>query len=209
MMRYTKGFKDGVVLTNQSIVGSKIYTLSLPLIRSFLINNVLFSLGIKTYDHELWWRQSQQKREKEHTFGVLSDWPSATEQLYLGNLYNSEHGIHLGTNSGISNSTVHWMCSKKLGLLSRAMLEEILEWDGLLDEFSNAVSAHTPYFYSTNLRKNSVFWQKNINKKTSITALWKFWIIQLQMIFLANRMYNPQEYNITTPKYTAMKWMLF
>ena len=41
-------------------------------------------------------RQSQQKEEKEHTFRVLRDWPSATEQLQLGNLYNSELGIYIG-----------------------------------------------------------------------------------------------------------------
>ena len=34
------------------------------------------------------------KEKKEHTFRVLRDWPSTT--VYLGNLYNSEHGIYLG-----------------------------------------------------------------------------------------------------------------
>ena len=37
------------------------------------------------------------KNEKrEHTFKVLREWPSATEQLRLGHLSNSVHGIHLG-----------------------------------------------------------------------------------------------------------------
>ena len=31
-----------------------------------------------------------------HSCKVLRDWPSAREQLHLGQLYNSEHGIHLG-----------------------------------------------------------------------------------------------------------------
>ena len=38
MAPYAKGCRDGVVLTNQRIVGHKIYTLSLLLITSFLIH---------------------------------------------------------------------------------------------------------------------------------------------------------------------------
>ena len=31
-----------------------------------------------------------------HAYKVLREWPSAMEQLHLGQLYNSERGIHLG-----------------------------------------------------------------------------------------------------------------
>ena len=31
-----------------------------------------------------------------HSYQVLSEWPSAREQLHLGHFYNSEHGIQLG-----------------------------------------------------------------------------------------------------------------
>ena len=34
--------------------------------------------------------------KREHIFKVLREWPSDAEQLCLGQLYNSEHGIHLG-----------------------------------------------------------------------------------------------------------------
>ena len=40
---------------------------------------------------------------------------------------------------------------KTLDTTSGAILEEILEWDGSFDEISNAISAHTLYFHSTNL----------------------------------------------------------
>ena len=36
------------------------------------------------------------KEKKENNVRVLRDWPSATEQLRLGNRYNSELGIRLG-----------------------------------------------------------------------------------------------------------------
>ena len=37
------------------------------------------------------------KSEKRmHTYTVLREWPSAMKQLRLGQLYNSEQGIHLG-----------------------------------------------------------------------------------------------------------------
>ena len=38
-----------------------------------------------------------------------------------------------------------------LGGCFRAMLEEILEWDGSFDEFSKETSARTPFFRSTSL----------------------------------------------------------
>ena len=64
---------------------------------------------------------------------MLNDWPSATEQLCLGNLYNSEHGIHLENK------------------LWKNKQYSALEWDGSFDEFSNAISTHIPYFHSINL----------------------------------------------------------
>ena len=65
--------------------------------------------------------------QREHTNKVLREWPSVVEQLRLGQLYNSEHGIHLGdklwNNQQYSARNVY----KKLGAKSRAILEEILE----------------------------------------------------------------------------------
>jgi hypothetical protein len=55
------------------------------------------------------------------------EWPSAVEQLRLGQLYNSEHGIHLGkklwNNQHCSARNVY----KTLGAKSGAILEEILD----------------------------------------------------------------------------------
>ena len=36
--------------------------------------------------------------KKMRAYTVPSEWRSAREQLHLGQLYNSEHGIHLGEN---------------------------------------------------------------------------------------------------------------
>ena len=93
------------------------------------------------------------KDKKENNFRVymLRDWPSATEQLQLRNLYNSELGIHLGDKLWDNQQYSAWNMYKKLGVQSRAMLEEILEWDGSFDEFSKEKSARTPFFHSTSL----------------------------------------------------------
>ena len=88
--------------------------------------------------------------KKEHTFRVLRDWPSATEQLHLGNLYNSELGIHLGDKLWNNQQYSALNVYKILDTTSGAILEEILEWDGSFDEISNAISAHIytilPYY---------------------------------------------------------------
>ena len=40
------------------------------------------------------------KSEKKiHVYKVLHEWPSAMEQLHLGQLYNSEHGYSSGRKS--------------------------------------------------------------------------------------------------------------
>ena len=31
-----------------------------------------------------------------HSYNVLCEWPSAMEQLHSGQIYNSEHSIHMG-----------------------------------------------------------------------------------------------------------------
>ena len=40
---------------------------------------------------------------------------------------------------------------KKLSAKSGAILEDILEWDGSFDEFSNEISTRLPLFHSSNL----------------------------------------------------------
>ena len=91
------------------------------------------------------------KEKKEHTFRVLRDWPSATEQLHLGNLNNSELGIHLGDKLWNLQQYSALNVYKILDTTSGAILEEILEWDGSFDEISNAISARTPFFHSTTM----------------------------------------------------------
>ena len=73
MAPYAEGYRDGVVLMNQRIVGNKIYTLS------FLLNQKLSHQIMSAF---LWatYRMSMnngtdvnlsQKEKKEHTFRVL------------------------------------------------------------------------------------------------------------------------------------------
>ena len=59
---------------------------------------------------------------------MLRDWPSAREQLHLGQLYNSEHGIHLGDTLWKNQHSSSLNVYKKLGAKSGAILEDILEW---------------------------------------------------------------------------------
>ena len=42
-----------------------------------------------------------------HAYTVLREWPSAREQLCLGQLYASEHGIDLGEKCWPTNSIMH------------------------------------------------------------------------------------------------------
>ena len=94
------------------------------------------------------------EKKKEHTYRVLGDWPSATEQLCLGIICNSELGIHLGDKLRINQQYSPLNVYKQLGEQSRVVLEEILEWDESFDEFSNAISYHSPFFHSFNLKTN-------------------------------------------------------
>ena len=114
------------------------------------------------------------KQKQEHSFRVLRDWQSSREQLHLENIYNSELGFHLGDKLWNNQQYSALNVYKNLDMQSRAMLEEILEWDGPFDEISNAISAHTPYFHSTNLEtieKELSFSAKEHHSKTSIAAL--------------------------------------
>ena len=83
-----------------------------------------------------------------HTFKVLCEWPLAREQLKLENMYDLELGTHLGhklwTNQQFSALKVY----KNIGSKSGAILENILEWDGTLDEFSMETPTHFPNFSS-------------------------------------------------------------
>ena len=84
------------------------------------------------------------------------------------------------------------------------------EWDESFDEFSNAISAHTPYFHSTNL--------ETIEKELSVSAKEHHSKNKHHSIMKILDPPTPSdisgtqdvqsyslEYNIMNPKYTAMK----
>ena len=150
------------------------------------------------------------EEKKEHTFRVLRDWLSATEQLRLGNIYNSELGICLGDKLWNNQQYSALNVYKKLGEQSGAVLEEILEWDGSFDEFSNAISTHIPYFHSINLEtieEALIVSAKEHHSKNKHRSIMKILDHQTPSDISGKQdvqLLSP-EYNITTPKYAAMK----
>ena len=109
MAPYAEGYRGGVILTNQRIVGKKIYTLSLLLIRSFLIKMSAFLWVFNRLNMNYGASESLSKKENNFRVYMFRDWPSATAQLRLGNLYNSELGIYLGDKlwTGTIDKIVH------------------------------------------------------------------------------------------------------
>ena len=91
------------------------------------------------------------EEKRRHTFSVLSEWPSAREQLKLEKMYNPELGVDL-EQKFIANQQFHALkVYEKIGAESGYCLEKFLEWDGTLDEFSMETSTHFPSFESNNL----------------------------------------------------------
>ena len=91
------------------------------------------------------------EEKRRHTSTVLSEWPSAREQLKLEKMYNPELGVDL-EQKFITNQQFHALkVYEKIGAESGYCLEKFLEWDGTLDEFSMETSTHFPSFESNNL----------------------------------------------------------
>ena len=64
-----------------------------------------------------------------HSYQVLSEWPSAREQLHLGHIYNSEHGIQLGDTLWENQNYSSLKVYERLRAKSGEILESILEWE--------------------------------------------------------------------------------
>ena len=151
---------------------------------------------------------SQKLKKRLHTFKVLCEWPSAREQLKLGNIYNSEQGIHLGQKLWINQHNSALNVYKKIGTMSAAILEKILEWDGSLDEFSIELSTHFPLISENN--RNS---EKELLRsvKTHFGSKKHRYVMKLLDQPLRGdisgiqdvQSYSP-EYNISFQKYTAI-----
>ena len=83
-----------------------------------------------------------------HAYAVLREWPSAREQLHLGQLYSSERGIDLGEKLWVNQQYHTLRLYNKLSVETGTILEDILEWDGSFDQFANEIYARTPLFLS-------------------------------------------------------------
>ena len=86
-----------------------------------------------------------------HSYKLLGEWPSAREQLHLGQIYNSEHGIHLGNKLWRNQHCSALNVYERLGAKFGEILENILELEGSFDEFSNETAEKLPSFPSSNL----------------------------------------------------------
>ena len=86
-----------------------------------------------------------------HSYKVLSEWPLAREQRHLGKVYNSEHCIHLGDKLWKNQQYNALKVYDSLCANSGDILENILEWEGSFDEFSNKTVGKLPIFPSSNL----------------------------------------------------------
>ena len=117
-----------------------------------------------------------ENEKKIHAYTVLREWRSAREQLHLGQLYNSERGIHLGEKLWVNQqyNTLN-VVYKKLGVETGIILENILEWNGSCDEFADDVHARIPLFLSLDLdtiEKELIFFQlKSIILQKRIVTL--------------------------------------
>ena len=86
-----------------------------------------------------------------HTYTVLRDWPSAREQLHLGQLYSSERGINLGEKLLVNQQYHALSVYNKLSAETGTIMEDILEWDGSFDQFANDIYSRIPLFLSSDL----------------------------------------------------------
>ena len=85
------------------------------------------------------------KSEKSmHAYKVLSEWPSSKKQLHMENVYNSEHGIHLGDKLWKNQQYNTLKVYDSLCSFSGVILELILEWEGSFEEFSNETVGKLP-----------------------------------------------------------------
>ena len=97
--------------------------------------------------------------KRRHTFSVLSEWPSAREQLKLEKMYNPELGVDL-EQKFFANQQFHALkVYEKIGAESRHCLERF--WNGM-ERWMNFQWKHPPIFHAlkatvwTLLKKNSV-----------------------------------------------------
>ena len=82
---------------NQRIVENEIYTLSFELSEAFLSAIAAFQFAVNriliNYGEDINNSENVKKNTRSH-HTVLPEWPSARDQFHLGQLYNSERGIH-------------------------------------------------------------------------------------------------------------------
>ena len=92
-----------------------------------------------------------------HAYKVLGEWQSAREQLHLEHIYNPEFGTHMGEKFRKNQHCYTLNVYKKLDEKSGEILDDILEWEGSFDKFTNEISTRLPsplLLIWTRLKKN-------------------------------------------------------
>ena len=148
----TEGYGNGVVYESKNCCEQNLYT--------FLLNNQKLSLSVMSalifsvnrinmnYGEEVKLTKSEKLM---HSYKFLNEWPLARELLHLEKIYNSEHGIHLGDKLWKKQQYNALKVYDSLCANSGDILENILEWEGSFDEFSNEIAEKLPIFPSDNL----------------------------------------------------------
>ena len=108
-----------------------------------------------------------------HAYKVLSEWPSAKKQLHMENVYNSEHGIHLGDKLWKNQQYNTLKVYDSLCSVSGVILENILEWDQLINSQMKQLKSYpsTRLLIWILLKKNLNGQQKITMVQTSIATL--------------------------------------
>ena len=100
--------------------------------------------SIVSYGEEI---NRTQSEKRMHAYKVLREWPSAMEQLHLGQLYNSENGIHLGEKLWKNQQYSALNVYKNL-VQNLEQSWKIFGMGGSFDKFSNEISTRLPIFLS-------------------------------------------------------------
>ena len=92
-----EGYGNGVVYESKDCCKQNLYTFLL-IVRSFLYQSYV-GLFIRRHSYNMNYGEEGKLTKSEklvHSYNGLCEWSSAMEQLHSGQLYNSEHGIHVG-----------------------------------------------------------------------------------------------------------------
>ena len=91
----TEGYENGVVYKSKNCYKQNLCTFLLNKLKPLLSVMSAFLFAVNRINMNYGEEVNLTKSEKQlHSYKVLGEWKPAREQLHLGQIYNSEHGIH-------------------------------------------------------------------------------------------------------------------